>query len=445
MQKKSSLRWVIALVVFGCLATLYVLSLALTERNLAAKLAKVKKPAVIDAYQQLTAELSGVAGTVPQFGPQDDSEFKGFPEDAAEIVAGYDRLFKRIERIEGLADYDSSYQDPPDDWSDEQRRRVAEFLGNHQDLVGEIQRMANRGGPLSALDLSQGFAVDLQHLDTLRSCCRLLRADAVTKASEGNHSEAVEDIIAGMKLGDALAQEPMLISQLVRFALYGTMCDAVQNSLDGGDLSPELTSQLMGQIDHADRRNAFAESLAGELYLGLDQFPDVEISGGTAGRILGVPLRPWLNADKGGYIEVMSRVISAAGLPYYEAAPELNRIEGGGGPWLLPRTGMAKGILAPAFAQSCQAQARHEAMLDLIQLGILIEQHHARTSSYPESLDVIARDLGTSLPVDPFTGEPYLYQSSDDGFLLYSIGQNLIDDGGRHDSRSGDIVWRGEQ
>jgi hypothetical protein len=84
-------------------------------------------------------------------------------------------------------------------------------------------------------------------------------------------------------------------------------------------------------------------------------------------------------------------------------------------------------------------------MLDLMQMGILVEQHRARTGSYPESLDAIAPELGGSLPADPFTGEAYQYQPSDDGFLLYSVGMNRIDDGGRHEFGSGDIVWRGEQ
>jgi hypothetical protein len=60
-------------------------------------------------------------------------------------------------------------------------------------------------------------------------------------------------------------------------------------------------------------------------------------------------------------------------------------------------------------------------------------------------LDAIVPDLGGSVPVDPFSGEEYHYQPSDDGSLLYSVGQNLVDDGGKHDYREGDIVWRGKK
>jgi hypothetical protein len=45
--------------------------------------------------------------------------------------------------------------------------------------------------------------------------------------------------------------------------------------------------------------------------------------------------------------------------------------------------------------------------------------------------------------IDPFTGAPYHYSSSGNGFELYSVGRDLTDDGGRNDLRDGDIVWRG--
>jgi len=44
----------------------------------------------------------------------------------------------------------------------------------------------------------------------------------------------------------------------------------------------------------------------------------------------------------------------------------------------------------------------------------------------------------------PSTGERYVYEPSKDTFLLYSLGRNQEDDGGRHQRVTGDIVWRGE-
>lgn len=97
------------------------------------------------------------------------------------------------------------------------------------------------------------------------------------------------------------------------------------------------------------------------------------------------------------------------------------------------------------MAASCfVTQAVHEATIDLFRMGLLIEQHYTEHGSYPASLDVLARALGGAVPLDPFSGEPYQYVVSDDGFLLYSVGGNQVDDGGVHDQANGDWVWRGE-
>jgi hypothetical protein len=55
----------------------------------------------------------------------------------------------------------------------------------------------------------------------------------------------------------------------------------------------------------------------------------------------------------------------------------------------------------------------------------------------------VAADLGGEVPVDPFTGQPYVYIPKENTFLLYSLGRNQQDDGGCHDYLEGDIVWRG--
>jgi hypothetical protein len=48
---------------------------------------------------------------------------------------------------------------------------------------------------------------------------------------------------------------------------------------------------------------------------------------------------------------------------------------------------------------------------------------------------------------DPFTGKPLIYRPTDRGFTIYSVGINMVDDGGTKgkNSRSGDEVWRYEE
>jgi hypothetical protein len=422
-----------------------------------------EKPAMIDAYERLLA-----AYKAKQAGQAIDVNLDPFPEDALDIMAAYEQLFTHVTEALGAAgidDMEEVLHKRPYERTDAEKSKAAQFLAANQKLIREIRQVADRGGPVYPLDLSEGFLTKLPHLAQMRSCARLLSADAVVKGTNGEHKDAVDDIIAGMKLGDALAQEPILMTQLVRIAIYGIMSRAVQDSFDAGELTPDFTEELLAHIAQADKRSAFAESLRGEFYSAAVHFSDLR-RGGSVKEFVGAPsgapdtsLAPsdvlmwtvyvspaggtWRNMDQQTYAAMIGRLSTSAEFASHEAVRQLRRIERDIDE--LPRNRIASRTLLRPLPRACKAQARHEAVLDLMQMGLLIEQYNAQNGSYPATLDAIVPDLGGSVPVDPFSGEEYHYQPSDDGSLLYSVGQNLVDDGGKHDYREGDIVWRGKK
>jgi hypothetical protein len=62
----------------------------------------------------------------------------------------------------------------------------------------------------------------------------------------------------------------------------------------------------------------------------------------------------------------------------------------------------------------------------------------AGSPAYPERLDDLVPRYLPAVPVDPFTDTPLIYERRGDGYLLASVGQNGVYDGG--DDMSGDIV-----
>jgi len=470
--KKSEQRvLVLAVVVVAVIAVQIAFTVA-TERTRKARLARFEEPASIEAYQQLAAEMARTKPTddVPTPQPTKSVQDGTFPPDAAEIVADFEQLYIEIEKgwadpsvvdVERILGKDSRL------WTESEWELAAQFVAVRQDLVRQIRAMAARGGPAYPLDFSQGYGMSLQHLSKLPNGARLLKLDAIIKASEGHYTEAVEDIIAGMQLGDVLAPEPVLISQLQRIASYGRMYAAVQESFRVEDMPPELIAKLLDHIDQADNRHAFAQSFAGEQMMGMklfseirsgkrsptelgySPFPDTSTIGQFTkpliDRIYAGPVgEPLLNMDESKYTEIMNRCTVAAELPYYEALPEFNRIARE--VQSLPRRYAGTRMLTGAFRGASASQARHEAQLDLMQMGLVLEQYQADHGSYPDTLDAIAPRLEWSLPVDPFSGEQYHYRRTGDSFRLYSVGRNLTDDGGIVDTRStslGDLLWRG--
>ncbi|MGE3313800.1 MAG: hypothetical protein AB7O26_01705 [Planctomycetaceae bacterium] len=80
-----------------------------------------------------------------------------------------------------------------------------------------------------------------------------------------------------------------------------------------------------------------------------------------------------------------------------------------------------------AFESSDMALTFRDAALTVIAL----ELHHRRTNQWPAKLEELVPRLLPSLPVDQFDGKPLRYRIDNDKPLLYSIGTNRIDDGGK--------------
>jgi len=414
--------------------------------------ARIKKPASVIAYEQLMAELSGTSAPASEIGERSARSRQVLIEDARETIAGYKRLFAHIEEMAGGEDVPP--YDDPSEWTKSDRAAVAEFLQLEHDLIEEIRRMAERGGPVAAFDLSDPTktASNVAALRALRKCGELLQADATINAKQGNLDETVLDIVALVKLNDALAQEPWIALQMIRTVLCHDATDTIQRSTQSGDFSQGQVEQLVDQLGRAGRRDAFADAMTFETLTAHTTFTDGvhEIRGFSAMEIFSWlytgPLgRPWSVKDEELIASTLSQVAEISYLPYYEAEPMLREMDAELSDIPFMRF-FSRKMLPGSYAMSRRSivgQAGTETSLDITRMGLLLEQYETQHGFYPETLDVIAPDLGGTVPVDPFTGQSYRYQPSSDSFLLYGVGQNLRDDSGRHHLGNGDIVWRG--
>ncbi len=63
--------------------------------------------------------------------------------------------------------------------------------------------------------------------------------------------------------------------------------------------------------------------------------------------------------------------------------------------------------------------------------AIALKRYQLKNGKYPASLDSLVPEFAAAVPVDPVNGEPLHYRPNPDGtFLLYSVGENGVDDGG---------------
>lgn len=76
------------------------------------------------------------------------------------------------------------------------------------------------------------------------------------------------------------------------------------------------------------------------------------------------------------------------------------------------------------------AHARYIALVRATIAAIACERYRIANGKWPETLEALVPTYLDAVPLDPYTGKPLLYRVLSDGAVVYSVGRNMIDDGG---------------
>lgn len=91
-------------------------------------------------------------------------------------------------------------------------------------------------------------------------------------------------------------------------------------------------------------------------------------------------------------------------------------------------------LLLPATEKVRVARERSQATADTTRLAFALAAYRAERKQYPATLSALAPTYVETIPDDVVTGKALIYKPSAEGYVLYSVGQNEIDDGGR-------LIW----
>jgi len=224
----------------------------------------------------------------------------------------------------------------------------------------------------------------------------------------------------------------MLITQLVRVAIGGMAFDAMQKALDENYPPDEYVPMVVAELDKLRDREPFARALEAEQCSIIAHDRRLMAAQYVA--------RPFRLLDQLAYLEYMPQVIDLAALPAYKSRDSLEKLEDQVSS--ISKLKVAARLVIPAASRALETQDRLVAQCDLAEMAMYLKQYKGKTGSYPKKLDAIVPEYSQELPVDPFAGAPYIYRKDGDGFVLYSFGVNVVDDGGIPDWTKGDIVWR---
>ena len=83
---------------------------------------------------------------------------------------------------------------------------------------------------------------------------------------------------------------------------------------------------------------------------------------------------------------------------------------------------------------------RHAMQRRLAVVALALAAHKAERGSYPAALAALRPAYLKAVPSDLFSEKPLRYSRVGEGFLLYSVGENMADDGGKDRAAGGDDI-----
>ncbi len=101
-------------------------------------------------------------------------------------------------------------------------------------------------------------------------------------------------------------------------------------------------------------------------------------------------------------------------------------------------------LMVPLFRGLADSRYRAVVRYDLARVALALAAFRAEKDEYPAMLSALAPDYMKAVPQDSFTNKPLIYKRDGKGYLLYSLGPNMTDDGGVEDEATGkdDIAVR---
>jgi len=347
-------------------------------------------------------------------------------------------------RIEGEPEEDGFYALFSKGWDDARAADARKLLAKNGPALAKVREAATSKSCRFPLDYDVPPATDLSHHEAFRQCARLLAAEGMIRGHSGDLAGAVDSFRTGLRLGASLRGEPFLLSALAEDAICAIVIACMADTFADASLPSEQCRVLIAELNLADWPLSHTRWLfQAEAASGLASFDacirtlDAKPPG-TAGilgpdwwfrRAVWPPIRTIARRDQIRYLRLGERCVEAAGLPFHQSR-ELRESALAETEAARPWISFARAI-SPDRSGFLASVAVHRVRCREAMLGFALKCYKERQGRYPGALEDLVPGVLQELPQDPFTGRPFRYQRKGEGFIVYSLGENGTDEGGK--------------
>lgn len=326
-------------------------------------------------------------------------------------------------------------------------------LGANAGPLAQIHLALERPRSRYPVNFKAGAALTVPHLQLARQVARNLGLEARFAAETGDPERAASALLANFRNARTLEEEPMLISYLVRLSLNAIALEATESVLSRTGLTETQLQALQQAFAKAETARHLVRALAGERCLTLDELnqPSARIFVAFTGSITA-------GSPPGNTSQILpialGKLYEGAGLKGRDLEFCLDRLEeladtaGRPGPAAAAGQQQFKSYLEeldswpgrlrpfsrqalPVYASILPKELRAVAVLRCGLTAMAIERWRlAHAGALPPSLAALVPQYLSAIPEDPVAGEPLRFRPRSPGYVVYSVGEDGVDDGG---------------
>jgi len=332
--------------------------------------------------------------------------------------------------------------------SPEQLEAAESHLAERAAHMAAVQDAIRRPKCQFPVQLLHGLHAQQPHLSVIGEEASHFWLAALVDIERNRIEEAIVSLESTAGLGHLLARDQTILGQLVRSSCYNKAINGMRMLLSRTQLTAGQLDQLAALLNPQKMTTDLKRALIGERCMWLNVFyhpgslagatpsTDAELMTGQISSIVqAIGIR---GADERLMLETISEAIRLAETDSFfvddryaqlfeQAEQKLDEFP----PKILTSLALT-GLSAPAARFGTFASFRWAAVT-----ALAVERFRLREGRLPETLADLPRDLSAQTQNDPFGGQPLRYRRLSLGYVVYSVGPDRVDDGGRERPRRG--------
>ena len=322
--------------------------------------------------------------------------------------------------------------------AEETKALVVQYIADNQQALELLHETAAIEHGRYPVDFNVDFGYQMYHLAVLKHVIRLLNLDTVLYAENGNARLAARSVTSAFGIIRSLAKEPTDASQFVRIACHALTVSSLERVINRTEFADEQLVKLGQAVADAEDIAAMSWVFIGERCRGINVFKDpASLNPDLIGRktLLPAPILKLYKAlgladrDAVIYIDLMNDYMDTSSLPLQQRQEAADVIQ-----TKLNRTSKIHILLHmfrptnPRFTTLYLVNIAH---LRTARVALAIQRYRLSTGNLPDTLANLIPTYLKTIPKDPFDGRTLRFEKLEIGFVVYSVGEDRMDDGGK--------------